>query len=370
MKENKHLWIVAAVVLFIIGMEYLYTRSQGKRIFRFQNTVSNLLMGIFDRIAGIFMVPLIYYYYDYLYENVALFSIPITWMTFTFSVVVSDFIWYFYHRAGHRINLFWGAHIIHHQSEDYNYSVALNLTPFQVVIRVLFWSLMPILGFTAEIVLSTHLVIGLYQFLLHTTVVPKLGWFEKIWVTPSHHRVHHGSNTKYLDKNYGGVLIVWDRIFGTFQEEEEAVSYGITKDINSRDFLTSLFHYYKNLLFKMKQLSTWKDRGLLLVKGPDWVPASGPLEDLPLYIKKGSYDYENYTVGKKIYIVCNVAFVFVVLLAFAFYLNLFDALQLSLTGLFLLASLIAIGRMLEGLKTKYVEFFRLFAAVALLCTFL
>jgi alkylglycerol monooxygenase len=369
MGENKYLWIAAAAVLFVIGMEYLYARSERKIIFRFQNTISNLLMGIFDRIAGVFMVPLIYIYYEYLYENLALFSIPETWMTFLFSVVVSDFIWYFYHRAGHRINMFWGAHIIHHQSEDYNYSVALNLTPFQVIIRVLFWSLMPILGFTAETVLATHVVIGLYQFVLHTTLIPKLGWIEKLFVTPSHHRVHHGSNTQYLDKNYGGVLIVWDHIFGTFQEEEEAVSYGITKDINTRDFLMSVFHYYKNLIFKMKQLSTWKEKGLLLVKGPDWVPVSGPLKDLSLYIPKGSYHYGNYTVWKKIYIVFNVVFLFSVLLAFAFYLNLLDALQLSLTGLFLLVSLIAIGRMLEGLKTKYLEFFRLFLVFSLLYTF-
>lgn len=370
MKENKHLWIVAAVVLFIIGMEYLYTRSQGKKIFRFQNTVSNLLMGVFDRVAGIFMVPLIYYYYEYLYENWAFFSIPKTGMTFVFAVLVSDFIWYFYHRAGHRINFFWGAHIVHHQSEDYNYSVALNLTPLQVIIRVLFWSLMPIFGFTAEIVLSTHLVIGLYQFLLHTTVVPKLGWFEKIWVTPSHHRVHHGSNSKYLDKNYGGVLIVWDRIFGTFQKEEEAVSYGITKDINSRDFLMSVFHYYKNLIFKTKQLSSWKEKALLWVKGPDWVPASGPLKDLPLYIPKGSYHYANYSFFKKIYIVANVFFILLVMVVFSFFLNVFDTMQLALIGLFLGVSLVVIGRILEGLKTKYLEFVRWLLAVFTLVTFL
>ena len=334
MKENKHLWIVASVVLFIIGIEYLYTRSKGKKTFRFQNTVSNLLMGIFDRIAGLFMVPLIYYYYQYLYEYSSLFSIPKTWMTFAFSLVLSDLIWYFYHRSGRRINLFWGAHIIHHQSEDYNYSVALNLTPFQVIFRVLFWSLMPVLGFRAETVLTTHLVIGLYQFLLHTTVIPKLGWIEKIFVTPSHHRVHHGSNTQYLDKNYGGVLIVWDRIFGTFQEEEETVSYGITKDINTRDFLMSVFHYYKNLLFKMKQLSTWKEKGLLWLKGPDWVPESGTLKEMPLYIPKGSYQYENFTIGKKIYIVLNVVFAFLGLLSFAFYLHLFNALQLALVEFF------------------------------------
>ena len=133
---------------------------------------------------------------------------------------------------------------------------------------------MPILGFTPLVVLKTHIVIGLYQFLLHTTLIPKLGIIEKIFVTPSHHRVHHGSNEEYLDKNYGGVLIIWDRLFGTFQEEHAEVKYGITKDINSRDFIVSVFHYYQNLWYMMKQIPSLKEKLLLLIKGPEWQPAS------------------------------------------------------------------------------------------------
>ena len=165
MEENKYLWLVAALVFFVIGMEYLFSRSRRKNIFRFENTISNLLMGVFDRIASLFMLPLIYFYYDFLHLHFSFVEVPNTWGWFVVAVLLSDFIWYFYHRSGHRINLFWGAHIIHHQSEDYNYSVALNLTPFQVVIRVLFWSLMPVLGFLPEIVLATHLFIGLYQLI-------------------------------------------------------------------------------------------------------------------------------------------------------------------------------------------------------------
>ena len=323
MEEDKYLGLVISFVLFIIGLEYLLTRSKGKRVFRFQNTISNLLMGAFDRVASLFMVPLIYFYYGFLYEHFRLLSIPETMGYFVLAVFLSDFIWYFYHRSGHRINLFWGAHIIHHQSEDYNYTVALNLTPFQVALRVLFWSFMPVLGFTPKVVLGTHLVIGLYQFLLHTTLVPKLGIIERIFVTPSHHRVHHGSNEAYLDKNYGGVLILWDRLFGTFQEETDSVTYGLTKDVNSRDFLTTVFHYYQNLIFQMKQLPSLQQKLALLIKGPDWVPETGALQSLSLYVDKGKASYFSYTLAQKAYIVLNLVALFICLSVISYYVTTF-----------------------------------------------
>ena len=359
MKEDKYLWIAAAIVFFVIAIEYLFARSKGKKIFRFENTISNLLMGVFDRIAGLFMLPLIFLYYQFLYDNLSIFTIPQTIGWFVFAVLLSDFIWYFYHKSGHRINLFWGAHIIHHQSEDYNYSVALNLTPFQVIVRVLFWSLMPLLGFTPEVVLGTHLVIGIYQFLLHTTLIPKLGIIEYIFVTPSHHRVHHGSNQEYLDKNYGGVLIIWDRIFDTFEEEKSDVVYGITMDINSRDFLTSVFHYYKNLIFQMKQLPKLKDKMLLLVSGPDWIPSSGELELIPLYIDKGSYQYGGLSMLTKTYILLNTIGVFGLILTFSYFMSHFTALDMVGIGLLVMLTLVITGRLLEHKRIVILEFLRL-----------
>ena len=359
MEGDKYLWIAVAIVMFVIGIEYMFARSKGKTVFRFQNTISNFLMGAFDRVAGMFIVPLIYLYYEFLYVNIRIFSIPENLLWFGIAILVSDFIWYFYHKAGHRINFFWGAHIIHHQSEDYNYSVALNLTPFQVIVRVLFWSLMPVFGFSVEMVLGTHLVIGLYQFLLHTTLIPKLGVIEKVFVTPSHHRVHHGSNEEYLDKNYGGILIIWDRMFGTFQEEINEVNYGITKDVNSREFLTTVFHYYQNLIFQMKQLPTFKEKLLLLVKGPDWVPDSGPVEALPLYIDKGSYQYQEYSLFRKKYIILNIVTLFAMLIFLGYYLTSLDFVQVTLASTCVLITLILIGRMLEGLKTTFLEILRL-----------
>jgi len=369
LKEDKYLWLAVSIVFFVIGIEYLFSRSKGKRIFRFENTISNLLMGVFDRAAGFFLVPLIYFYYNFLYTNYSLIEIPEGIVWFLFAVFISDFIWYFYHKSGHRINLFWGAHIIHHQSEDYNYSVALNLTPFQVVVRILFWSIMPLLGFSPEVVLGTHLVIGLYQFLLHTTLIPKLGIVEYLFVTPSHHRVHHGSNPEYIDKNYGGILIIWDRMFGTFEEERNEVIYGITKDINSRDFLTTVFHYYQNLIFQMRQLSSVKDKLLLLVKGPDWVPESGPLDILPLYVDKGSYNYQNYTRLKKLYILSNTIGIFFVIIAFAYFMSLFSIIDMFAISVFILLTLVTIGRMLGNNRSYILETLRVLLLIGWLFLF-
>lgn len=353
--NNKYLWMVMAGVLFVIGIEYLIARHKGLRVFRLQNTIVNLSMGIFDRVAGLLMVPLIYMHFNFLYTHFAIFDIPETKYYFVFAVIVSDFLWYFYHRAGHQINLFWGAHIIHHQSEDYNYTVALNLTPFQVIIRILVWSLMPIIGFSAEVVLATHLVIGLYQFLLHTTLISKLGIIEKFMVTPSHHRVHHGSNVEYLDKNYGGIFIIWDRLFGTFQVEKNPVSYGVTKDINTRNFIPSVFHYYSNLWFQIKQLPTITEKIKLLFKGPDWIPESGALKLSNTYIDKGSYDYKNYSKSKTFYLVFSMIFTFIILAITAYIMA--DTPRLYVYALlsFIMLNLVVLGRLIENKSVLILE---------------
>lgn len=345
--DNAGLFVAIAIVMFVLGTEYLVARRKGKKIFRFENTIANISMGIFDRIAGVFMVPIIYFYFDFLYQNFSIFNIPETVSWFIVAVLCSDFTWYFYHRSGHRVNLFWGAHIIHHQSEDYNYSVAFNLTPFQVFVRVMFWSVMPVIGFSAKMVLGTHLVIGLYQFLLHSPLIPKLGIIEEFMVTPSHHRVHHGSNEKYLDKNFGGVFIVWDRLFGTFEREDEEVSYGITKDINSRGFLTNVFHYYGNLIYLMKQMPTFLGKMNVLFKGPDWVPATGELEHLTLYVDKGTYEYKEYTAFEKTYIIGSLILTILVLGFMSAYITYFPSFGIEITTMFILTTLVTLGRMME-----------------------
>ena len=235
-------YLAFGVPLFtgLMLLEYYWSKKrQRKGIFRFHETVANLNVGIAERLSDLFVAGVFYFLFDWLNKHVALFSIrsgPVTWI---FLFLLTDLLWYWYHRFGHEINLFWGAHVVHHQSEDFNYSVSARITVFQAAARCLFWSVLPLIGFPAEMITVFLLVHGTYPFFTHTQMIGRLGWLEYVLVTPSHHRVHHSSNPQYLDKNYGDVLIIWDKLFGTFAGEEETPVYGLTKPLGSSSFLRS-----------------------------------------------------------------------------------------------------------------------------------
>ena len=197
-----------------------------------------------------------------IHTRYGLFTIRPTLYSWLLLFVLTDFLWYWYHRLSHTVNLFWGAHIVHHQSTEYNLTVSFRITVFQALVRFVFYLPLPFLGFPGEMILVTFSICGIYQFFIHTRLVKKLGWLEEILVTPSHHRVHHGSNEAYLDKNFGGVLIIWDRLFGSFRRETEEVRYGLTKPVSSHSFLWLHFHFWITLwenLRRHKGLRThWK----------------------------------------------------------------------------------------------------------------
>lgn len=209
--------------------------------------------------------------YDYLNKNFAIFDIRPSILLWVALLLATDFVWYWYHRLAHEINIFWAAHIVHHQSEDFNYTVSARITVFQAIVRTGFWSVLPIIGFRAEMITAVLLVHGLYPFFIHTQLVGKLGILEYILVTPSHHRVHHASNTEYLDKNYGDVFIIWDKLFGTFKKEETPVVYGLTKPLQSNSFLWQHFHYYIELGLTIKKKKRLVEKIKVLFARPDTI---------------------------------------------------------------------------------------------------
>ncbi len=156
-------------------------------------------------------------------------------------LLADDFVFYWAHRIAHECRFFWATHEAHHSSEQFTLATALR-QPWTHLPALVFWLPLPLLGFRPEMILVAHTISLLYQYWIHTELVGRLGALEWVLNTPSHHRVHHGSNARYLDKNHGGILIVWDRLFGTFQEEDEAVVYGLTKPLERRDILTVAFH--------------------------------------------------------------------------------------------------------------------------------
>jgi sterol desaturase/sphingolipid hydroxylase (fatty acid hydroxylase superfamily) len=183
------------------------------------------------------------------------------------ALVADDFVFYWAHRTSHEIRFFWATHEAHHSSEQYTLTTALR-QPWTEPLAVVFWFPLPLLGLPPETLLATHTVNLIYQYWIHTELVGRLGILEWILNTPSHHRVHHGSNPRYIDRNHGGIFIVWDRLFGTFEPETEPPVYGLTKPLAKRGVLHASFHEWLAMLRDLRRARTWRGRTTALFGRP------------------------------------------------------------------------------------------------------
>jgi alkylglycerol monooxygenase len=251
-----------AVPLFFgfILLEYFIARKKKRPYFNLHNSIANISIGIAERLCDVLVAGAFYFFYDDLQKNYGLFDIKPGVLLWILLFLLTDFIWYWYHRLAHEINILWAAHVVHHQSEDFNYTASTRITVFQAFIRTGFWAILPWIGFPAPMITSLLLIHGTYPFFTHTRLIGKLGILEYILVTPSHHRVHHASDEKYLDKNYGDVLIIWDKLFGTFKKEEEEPKYGLTKPLNTYSFLWQHFHFAIEMWLAIKSKPTLKEK--------------------------------------------------------------------------------------------------------------
>jgi sterol desaturase/sphingolipid hydroxylase (fatty acid hydroxylase superfamily) len=202
------------------------------------------------------------------------------WTAWAIGLIGIDLCYYWDHRAGHEIRLLWASHVVHHSSQRYNLSTALRQT-WTGEYTVLFFLPVALLGVPVEIVLACWSINLLYQFWIHTEAIDKL-WrpVELVFNTPSHHRVHHGSQSQYLDRNYAGILIIWDRLFGTFEPEGEPVVYGLTKNIRTYNPLRVATHEYVALWRDLRTASSWRHRAGHLLRGPGWTPAPDAARDM------------------------------------------------------------------------------------------
>ncbi|RZL14087.1 MAG: sterol desaturase family protein [Pedobacter sp.] len=357
----EHSWILAMAIplfLFFIGLEYYYSKKKQKNFFHFAESIANLNVGIAERLTDIFTVIPFYYFFKYIHTNYALFDFKEGLIAWVLLFLLTDLVWYWYHRLAHEVNLLWAAHIVHHQSEDFNYTVSARITIFQATIRSLFWGILPLLGFSAEMITSFLLIHGLYPFFIHTQTIGKLGWIEYIFVTPSHHRVHHSSNPAYLDKNYGDVLIIWDKLFGSFTEEKEQPVYGLTKPLNSHSFLWQHFHYPLELLLAMKKTRGLLPRMKILFGRPDTIKPDGRsvLERFLLKRKQGLLP----TAAQKRYIIFQTGFTLTALFCIIFFFNTLSLTACLFISLFILLSVVNTGAILEQRSwIFYLEFSRL-----------
>lgn len=339
--------IAFAVPVFVLLMllEYAVSKRQKQEVFQFNEVVANLNVGIAERLSDLFTTGLFYAVFQFVYKHFALFSIeadPLTWIGL---FLFTDFVWYWYHRLGHEVNLLWAFHVVHHQSEDFNYTVSARITVLQAAARCAFWSILPLIGFPPHMVAIVLLIHGAYPFFSHTQLIGRLGWLEYIFVTPSHHRVHHSSNPAYLDTNYGDVLIIWDKFFGTFAQETEPCVFGLTKPLQSYSFLWQHFHFLLELIVALRRTPTMAQRVRLLFGQPDLIDPrirlwlehrlSRPKSHLQPAAPLRRY------IGIQTWLSIVVVFGFILLEAWQ------SPLQLFLGALFILASLILTGAMLE-----------------------
>ena len=270
--------VVYAVPFFIVAMlvELAYGLFKGRNTFRLNDSVSSLFLGVLSQARRFVTLGVGGYVYHLVAEY---FSMPLMdashWLTWVVAMVLYDFCYYWLHRMGHERTILWAAHVAHHQSEDYNLTTALRQTSTGFLLGWVFYLPMFLVGIPAEVVVTVGSINLIYQFWVHTEHVPKLGWYEWIFVTPSNHRVHHAQNDVYLDRNYGGLFILWDRLFGTFQEEleDEPVVFGIRGALHSWNPVKALTHIYVDMAQDSWHTARWRDKLRVWVGRTGWRPA-------------------------------------------------------------------------------------------------
>lgn len=234
-----------------------------------KDTWVNILLGFGSIAWGVAFGLATGYVFVYFYEN-APYKFPAdAWWTWVVLFFVDDFVYYVFHRVSHESRLFWNFHVVHHSSEHYNLSVAVRQSWFSGILHWIFYAPIMLLGFAPWMFALMHGSNLIYQFWIHTKFVKKLGWLEYILNTPSHHRVHHGVNAPYIDKNYAGVLIIWDRLFRTFVPETEEPRYGIIKPITGYNPLWINTHAWFEMYEEMKNRTGFYQKTKCIFASPN-----------------------------------------------------------------------------------------------------
>ena len=270
--------IVLATPVFValIGIEWLAGRRRGHDTYRLNDALSSIGLGVMSQIVGVFSALFTVAVYTLAYQHGALWRLPANavWV-WVAALVGYDFCYYWHHRLGHTVALLWAAHAVHHQSEDYNLSTALRQTSSGWLVGWLFYLPLAVLGVPPLVFGGVALIDLLYQYWVHTQQIGRLGGFDRWFCAPSNHRVHHAVNDAYLDKNYGGIFIVWDRLFGSFAPEDDAgpCVYGTRGPLRSWNPVRANLQLYADLLRDSWRARAWSDKLRVWFMRPGWRPA-------------------------------------------------------------------------------------------------
>ena len=258
--------------VLLLSIEAWYSYKENKHLYNTKDTFGSLGLGIGNVITGLFTKALIFGIFSFLYQHRLFTIVENHWWYWVLLFFADDLSYYCFHRTSHFVNYFWASHVVHHSSQYYNLAAALRQTwTGNATGAFLFWAWMPLVGFNPLWILFMQQLSLIYQFWIHTETIQKLPpVIEYIFNTPSHHRVHHGSNLKYLDKNHGGILILWDRIFNSFKAEDERPVYGLTNNINSNNPAMIALTTWASLLKKVTTSGSFKNGIFYLIKSPGW----------------------------------------------------------------------------------------------------
>jgi sterol desaturase/sphingolipid hydroxylase (fatty acid hydroxylase superfamily) len=284
--------IAASIPFFfgLIGLELLVARARKRPLYRLSDSISDLSCGILSQLAGIFLVLLTVAAYGWVSRHATIqqaFSLP-AWphnpLGWVAVFLLDDFAYYWMHRASHVIAVLWAGHVVHHSSEEFNLTVALRQSSLHGLFTWVFYLPIAVLGVPVEMWLVCHAINLIYQFWIHTRAIDRLGPLEWILNTPSHHRVHHGVNPEYQDKNFAGTLIIWDRLFGTFEPERAAPVFGITKPLGSWNPVRANLHVFHDIGRHLRAATGWRERWNSIFAHPGWMPASlgQPIKAIPV----------------------------------------------------------------------------------------
>ena len=272
-------YVPYAVPFFLLAIliELAYGIIKKNNTYRLNDAISSLFMGSLRSANKLIIISFGGYIFYFIETQNDLWrmdaSSPLVWI---FAFIVYDFFYYWFHRVSHERQLFWASHVAHHQSEDYNLSTALRQTGTGAFVTWVFFIPVFLIGVPSYVFVSVASINLIYQFWVHSEHIPKLGWYEKFFVTASNHRVHHAQNENYIDKNYGGVFIIWDRIFGTYKEEEdhEAPIYGIRGSINTFNPIWANLHIYVKMLKDIWYAQSWKEKFFVPFAKTGWQPST------------------------------------------------------------------------------------------------
>lgn len=357
------------VFFLLIGIELVVARLRGRDAYASNDAINSIGLGVISQLVAVFSKLLTIGIYAWCVEHLALFKLPadsvLVWVG---ALLGYDFCYYWLHRMGHEVNLLWAAHVVHHQSERYNLSTALRQTGSGVLLGWIFYLPLALAGVPVEVFVAVALIDLLYQFWVHTEQIGRLGWFDRVFCSPSNHRAHHAVNDRYLDRNYGGILIVWDRLFGSFVEEDDSDPpvYGTRSPLRSWNPLWANAEVYWRTAQDAWHARRWRDKFLVWFKPPGWRPADvGARYPKPAFVMPDERFDPPLPRPLKLYVLVQFALLLGMTTQFLGMAGTASLAALLSYALYLVAGLCVIGALMEGRRwAPWAEAVRVLATAA------